>query len=558
MRRILPVVTGLALIALIACLWWFSSFVGPKLDGTAPRLARDSGRSVISPPLDGANGRQIRDVRAPKTCLLTVLDAETGGPIVGARAKTMPISDAPEHGLDLDIFETDQRGQCQIKSRRDSDIRVEVEAYNYSSANVVISSEEYDKQISLMPLVGLQGIVVWAGSRAPVPGVQVVAFDSESRIPSAEAVLIETPSDRLARAATDSEGRFQFIGLSKARKYFLFAGSPGVMSRSLVPNIHPEQVGVAIEVYHAYGVMLRLLTHNSDQLDYPTEHSESIRSETWSDTPDAKSAPLIPAIAALAGVPVDALQLGATGAVRLFTSSANPPSVGPLHSTIHMPGYEDATVEFTASRLDLRLETCNVELMRACQGWADLEIRPVGITPSVRELIRLVPLRMNLELRTASGRQDIFLFEFGPSESVMLTGLPVGQTVANVHTRDRVFVHRFPPGVIIDSLNGPLEVDFSAVGLIRLDLRTIGQVTSNVECQVMLSDGIPEVSSDGNPKYRNVRFLTSTSSNRLIGPIANGTYTLVLSWVGRMQEKPVSRTVQVIGGEVITLEMLVE
>ncbi len=555
------VILAATVAGILLCLWlgWAESRA-PDADSRSepPEPPHPASVPLEDGPHDASPGRLPAATDQAMSCKVLVIDADSGNPIIDARVLLGTPSELSSQSSSHAAFHTDGEGTCELNIPPTSTgLSIEVTAAGYGGCEEKVQPGIGPLTVKLHPLGHLSGIVVWRRDGLPVPGVQVVVFDSRSPPPSPADALLAPCTARFARTQSDPAGRFTLTGLDPSRWYSLIAGAPGVCTPRVLANLEVNSPGTTVEVVHAYGTMIQLRTSDTEAFDFPEAHRESIRYET--STGDQSFRPLLafPAAAALAGVPVDILDLGPKAFVRLFGSDENPPRAGPHYISIHVPCYRDLDADFFSSRLDLGLEHAIFRLDKTCQGWGAVRLRPVGLSESMRSSLSTKPLLMNLDLNVGGERRDTFLFNLSTDESALVTDLPLASHCSRVYSRDKLFVHTFDESASVGELTASLDVDFSKTGLVKLEIIDRSGAESTEAVEVMLSSGLPELSENGKPRYRDARFLVSRPPDRLIGPVDAGTYTLVVPGQ-KSANRPSSaqeRTVLVEAGVISTIRI---
>ncbi len=334
--------------------------------------------------------------------------------------------------------------------------------------------------IVLEPARELRGRVAYAGGEHVQEAVTVVAWPTRS-IPGSASwreVRAGRSSAACKMTVTDEDGRFRFADIESASRYSLIALGESAMSLAPVEVLANLRDEVLLELHAIYSVEIVVrAAGNAAMRANPRLFGEG---PSWSLAAQARARSLLalpPWAQARAESATPAPDAPTPLGGRLYFSTPSPQSsVGGIHYTVTVPGYQPISSELTAEPLGARADPVELEAMPLETCWGTLRVivsRPAG-APS--ELLGRFRSLGTLHLRDERGASYNLQVRQTPDGFENLPGVPCGRYHARFRSNSTHFEHpprEEPPMLVVvepGPAESPVRVDLEHVATFVLEL----------------------------------------------------------------------------------------
>ncbi|MCE9595601.1 MAG: hypothetical protein K8S98_15545 [Planctomycetes bacterium] len=302
--------------------------------------------------------------------------------------------------------------------------------------------DDSGKAITLVLRAGatIRGSIVRAGG-LPCAGVRVAGWVDGFEPECLALRDLHRDDPRCAQTVSDEAGRFELVGLDRARRYSVVAAGSGWVAERGAHRIAPDGEELTIQVAALYGV--RVQFRDEDGALPRTAPEIWSSSGTAFDLLDERALQTVELSAArLLGLDFPCAEVERDDIALFYTRDDDAATVGPLVVRHRIPGYAPAMTRLDVPRVTGELATHVVRVRRDALDVGRLVVEFTGALAAEPELGNVVALGNYLELEGARG-DKLRVRVAHASGSRALDGLPYGPYRARFFGADGLW--RFPP-----------------------------------------------------------------------------------------------------------------
>lgn len=334
--------------------------------------------------------------------------------------------------------------------------------------------------VVLEPARELRGRVAYAGGERVQEPVTVVAWPTRSTPTSAtwREVRAGRSSAACKVTVTDEDGRFRFADIESASHYSLTALGESAMSLAPVEVLAELRDDVLVELHAIYsvGIVVRA-AGNAAIRSNPRLFGEG---PSWALAAQARASSLLalpPWAQARAESAMPAIDAPTPLGGRLYFSTPTPQSsVGGIHYTVTVPGYQPISSELTAEPLGADTDLVELEATPVETCWGTLQVIVNRPAEAPSELLGRFRNLGTLHLRDERGANYNLQVRQTPDGFENLPGIPCGRYHARFRSNSTHFEHppRGEPPMLVVVEPGPaaspVHVDLERVATFVLEL----------------------------------------------------------------------------------------